>query len=318
MTVLVTGGAGFIGSHLTEALLERGDRVVVLDDFNAFYEPARKERNLAAVAGHPSFTLVRGDIRDTSLLVETLARHHVDRVIHLAAWAGVRPSVERPRVYMQNNVEGTQSVLDACVERGVSRLIFASSSSVYGNDSPRPSTEALGADRPLSPYAASKRAGELQCFAAHYVHGLNVTCLRFFTAVGARQRPDLAVHKFARRIAAGERLTLFGDGSSERDYTHVLDIVDGIIAALDRASGYHVINLGAGKPVRLLDVVRTIAARLGVDPVVEHAPMQKGDVDATMADLTQARALLDYAPRRSFESAVADLCDWLEAEGLLR
>lgn len=318
MTVLVTGGAGFIGSHLTEALLARGDRVVVLDNFNDFYAPQRKERNLTGVQGHPAFALVRGDIRDEAVLRDTLARHHVEAVVHLAAWAGVRPSVERPRWYMQNNVEGTQSVLDACAQAGVTRLVFASSSSVYGNDSPRPSREALGADRPLSPYAASKRAGELQCFTAHHLHGLHVICLRFFTAVGARQRPDLAIHKFAKKIAAGERITLFGDGSSERDYTHVLDIVDGVVAALDRARGYHVVNLGAGKPVRLLEMVRSIARQLGVEPIIEHTPMQKGDVDATMADLTQARELLDYAPRRSFESAVSDLCAWLEAEGQVR
>jgi UDP-glucuronate 4-epimerase len=318
MNVMVTGGAGFIGSHLAEALLARGDTVIALDNFNSFYDPARKERNVAAALTQQAYTLVRGDVRDAELLGETLRRHRIDVVVHLAAWAGVRPSVEQPRVYMQNNVEGTQSVLDACVSAGVTRVVFASSSSVYGNDSPRPSTERLGADRPLSPYAASKRAGELQCFAMHHLHGLQVTCLRFFTAVGARQRPDLAVHKFARRIARGEPVTLFGDGSSERDYTHVLDIVDGVVAAVDRPLGFQVVNLGAGKPVRLLDMVRIIGRTLGVEPRIEHAPMQKGDVDATMADLTLAKALLGYAPRRSFESAVADLCNWLEAEGLLR
>ncbi len=311
VTTLVTGGAGFIGSHLVEKLLHDGP-VVVLDNFNDFYDPERKEANLAVARARPGFTLERGDLRDAALVRGVLRRHRIDSVVHLAAFAGVRPSVENARQYVQNNLEGTQSMLDACVEHRVERLVFASSSSVYGNAGARPSREDSPADRPVSPYAATKRAGELLCHATHATDGLHVTCLRFFSAVGPRQRPDLAVHKFARLVRQGAPLTLFGDGTSERDYTHVLDLVDGISSALERCKGFDVINLGAGQPVRLIDLVRHIGNAVGREPRIEFEPMQRGDVDATMADLTRARDRLGYAPRRGIELAVRDLCDWLE------
>jgi UDP-glucuronate 4-epimerase len=310
MATLVTGGAGFIGSHVVELLLAQGP-VVVVDNFNDFYSPYRKAQNLKGALEHPRFRLVRGDVRDGALLSEVMRAQGVDRVIHLAAWAGVRPSVDNPRGYVQNNLEGTQSVLDACVAAGVSRLVFASSSSVYGDDSPRPSPESAGADRPLSPYAATKRAGELLCHAAHHLHGLSVTCLRFFTAVGPRQRPDLAVHRFARQLLAREPLTLFGDGSSVRDYTHVLDLAEGVLAASARCEGLHTYNLGTGRPLALKALVELLAEELGVRPTLHHLPARKGDVDATTADLTLAARDLGYAPRRGIEAAVRDFCAWL-------
>jgi UDP-glucuronate 4-epimerase len=268
----------------------------------------------AAAAAGGRFRVVEADIRDRHAVRVALAHPRVDRVVHLAAWAGVRPSVERPGVYYANNVDGTEALLRTLVEAGIRKVVFASSSSVYGNEPRRPFSEDSPADRPLSPYAATKRSGELICHVYHHLHGLETTCLRFFTAVGPRQRPDLALHKFALLLDRGEPVTLYGDGSSTRDYTDVGDIVDGVVRALDRVSGYRILNLGAGRPIRLSEVVDTLARALGVAPRIRHAPPQPGDVDATLADIARARAELGYAPRTSFAESAGRFVRWFREE----
>ncbi len=312
--ILVTGGAGFIGSHLVERLVADGREVAVLDNFDPFYDPREKERNLAALAGHPRFRLVRGDIRDAAALDSALRASPTEAVIHLAALAGVRPSIARPEAYVSVNLDGTARVLEAARRHGVGRVLFGSSSSVYGNASRVPFSEDDPADRPISPYAATKRGGELLCHAHHEVHGTSIACLRFFTVFGPRQRPDLAIRKFAERMTAGLPLEVFGDGSMARDYTYVSDIVDGIVRALDRCRGWHLWNLGGSRPVPLAVMVEKLAAALGVTPGIQRAPLQPGDVERTWADLRRASAELGWSPRTGFDEGLGRFVEWLRAE----
>ncbi len=317
-TVLVTGGAGFIGSHLAERLLARGDRVVLLDCFDSFYDPAVKRRNAAAVLrGAPEgrCVLVEADIRDARALDDLLARHPVDAVVHLAARAGVRPSIADPLLYEDVNVKGTCVLLEACRRNGVRRFLFGSSSSVYGDSTPSPFSEEARVDRPVSPYAATKVAGELLCYTYHHLHGLDVTCLRFFTVYGPRQRPEMAIHKFARCILSGEPLTRFGDGRSERDYTYVDDILDGVTRALDRVGGYAVYNLGESRRVALSDLIRLLEEAIGRRARVEPMSDQPGDVRVTCADIGRARAELGYDPRVAIEEGIGRFVAWLRREG---
>jgi len=312
--VLLTGAAGFIGSHLAEALVARGDDVVGIDDFDPFYPRAVKERNLAVLRGAKSFRLVEGDIRDGAVLRRELTAETV--VVHLAAKAGVRPSLADPAGYASVNVAGTGAVLDACRHAGVSRLVFGSSSSVYGDTSPVPFREDAPCLEPVSPYAASKRAGELllSSVAAHF--GIRAVTLRFFTVYGPRQRPDLAIHAFARRLLKGEALPIFGDGTDSRDYTYVDDIVRGVVAAIDRTGGLtagqvETYNLGGDRPVTLARMVETLAAAMGVPPVIDRRPRQPGDVRHTAADLTRARAGLAFEPRMPFPEGIARFVHWI-------
>ena len=249
MTILVTGGAGFIGSHLCEARLQREHKVVALDSFDDFYEPTVKRTNLAKCDGAADFRLVEGDIRDADTVDKVLDEHGVEVIVHLAARAGVRPSIEQPVPYQDVNVGGTTVLLEAARLHGVRKFIFASSSSVYGNSQKTPFAEDHDVDRPISPYAATKRAGELLCHTYHHLYDINITCLRFFTTYGPRQRPDLAIHKFARLIEAGDPVPVFGDGTMMRDFTYVDDIVDGVRRAIERCRGYHIYNLGESQPV---------------------------------------------------------------------
>ena len=314
-SLLVTGGAGFIGSHLVERLLEGGSRVVVLDSFDSFYDPAIKRRNIETAVRHPRYRLVEGDIRDARGVEELFAAERFGTVVHLAARAGVRPSIEEPELYASVNVDGTTTLLEASRRHGVERFVFGSSSSVYGNNDKVPFAESDPADRPISPYGATKKAGEVLCHAFHHLWGVNVACLRFFTVYGPRQRPEMAIHKFARLLAAGRAVELYGDGATARDYTYVSDIVDGIVRALDRCSGYHVWNLGGARTTRLDELVRQIAAGLGVPMHVTHRPAQPGDVERTWADVSRADVELDWRPGVTIDRGLELFLGWFRRQG---
>ena len=316
MRVLVTGAAGFIGSHTCDRLLAAGGAVLGLDNLNNFYDPARKTRNLASARGRPGFEFVHGDILDAALLDRVFTDFRPDRVVHLAAWAGVRPSIEQPRLYQKVNVEGTTNLLEACRAHGVDRFVFASSSSVYGDRTAVPFRETDNVDHPISPYAATKKAGELLCYTWHHLFGLHAHCLRFFTVYGPRQRPEMAIHKFTRLMAAGEPLTLFGDGSTSRDYTYVDDIVDGVVASVERVEGYRVYNLGESKTTTLGELVGHLSDALGVEPRLEHLPIQPGDVTRTFADVSRARAELGYDPQVGIAEGVRRFVEWFGAENV--
>jgi UDP-glucuronate 4-epimerase len=317
MKVLLTGAAGFIGSHLAERLLAEGHEVVGLDSFDSFlYDAETKERNAALLVGRPRFRLVRGDILDGRLL-QALATD-VDLVVHLAALAGVRPSIAEPLRYARTNVEGTLQVLETCRAVGIKRLVFASSSSVYGARGGR--CAAFVEDdpclQPASPYAATKRAGELLCSNYRDLFGIGSAQLRFFTVYGPRQRPEMAIHLFTRRIAAGETVTLFGDGSSARDYTYVDDIVDGAYrACLQVQPGESTIyNLGGSRTTTLLRLVELIGEALGQPPILEFRPDQPGDVPITYADITRAGRDLGYDPRVPIEEGIRRFVEWYRAD----
>jgi len=313
MRILVTGAAGFIGSHVCERLLADGHAVMGLDNFNGFYDPSIKARNIAEASKHRHYECVRGDICDAGLVAELFARFRPERVIHLAAWAGVRPSIQSPMIYQRVNLNGTMVLLEQCRRSGVDRFVFASSSSVYGARKTVPFREDDPVDNPISPYAATKKAGELLCYTWHHLHGLHTHCLRFFTVYGPRQRPEMAIHKFARLIEAGEELTLFGDGTSSRDYTYIDDIVSGVVASVERVEGYRIYNLGASETTTLSALVDLIGRSLGKTPKVRHIPMQPGDVPRTFADVSRARAELDYAPKVKIAEGVERFARWFRA-----
>jgi UDP-glucuronate 4-epimerase len=311
---VVTGGAGFIGSHLCEALLRRGDRVLAIDNLNDFYDPATKRRNLAALSGLPGFRFVEADVRDRPRMASEVARVRPDAIVHLAAMAGVRPSIEDPALYADVNVMGTVSVLDAAVAAGVGKFSFASSSSVYGNNEKVPFSEDDPVDEPISPYAATKRAGELIACTYSKLHGISTTCLRFFTVYGPRQRPEMAIHKFARLILAGKPVPVFGDGTMRRDFTYVDDVVDGVLKSLDRAPAYRIYNLGESRTITLLELIDALENALGRKARIERRPPQPGDVAVTYADLSRARAEIGYAPRFPIEDGLARFAAWIRNE----
>ena len=315
-SVLVTGGAGFIGSHLVERLLDTGRRVVVLDNFDTFYDPAVKRANLAVASRSDRFRLVEGDIRDTEVLDRLFRSERIDATVHLAARAGVRPSILDPVLYTSVNLDGTTRLLEACRRYEVRRFLFGSSSSVYGNNEKVPFTESDPVDRPISPYAATKKAGELLCHGYHHLFGMKVACLRFFTVYGPRQRPEMAIHKFARVLASGGEVEQFGDGDTARDYTYVSDIVNGILLALDRCSSYHIWNLGGARTVTLKELVEKIARGLEAEPRVRILPSQPGDVERTWADVTSARRDLGWEPRVSLDEGLARFIAWFRQEAL--
>jgi len=309
--VVVTGAAGFIGSHVVEALTRRGDEVVGIDNFDPFYPRTMKERNLAETAS-PRFAFREQDLLDADALAALLSSDTV--LVHLAAKAGVRPSLADPVGYARVNVTGTASVVEAARRAGVSRLVFGSSSSVYGDSTPVPFREDAVAVEPVSPYAATKRAGELLLHSVAPIHGLRVASLRFFTVYGPRQRPDLAIHAFARRMAEGRAITLFGDGTQSRDYTYCDDIVAGVLAAIDWTGsapvGVETFNLGGNRTVRTGEMVEEISRALGITPTIEWAPMQPGDVQRTAADLTKSGRVLGYAPRTPFPEGIRRFAAW--------
>ncbi len=310
--VLVTGAAGFIGSHLVEALIRRGDDVIGIDNFDPFYPRTAKERNLSEVGPHPGFCFREQDMLDVEALGRELTAETV--LVHLAAKAGVRPSLADPVGYARANLTGTAAVLEAARQAGVSRIVYGSSSSVYGDDTPVPFREDAVAVRPVSPYAATKRAGELLLSSVAGIYGFRVASLRFFTVYGPRQRPDLAIHAFTRKMVEGETITLFGDGTQARDYTYCDDIVAGVTAAIDWTEaaplGLEQFNLGGNRSVPTEAMVAEIAQALGVEPRIEWAPMQPGDVQRTAADLTKSGAILGYAPHTSFPEGVRRFVAW--------
>lgn len=308
--ILVTGGAGFIGSHLTRRLLERGDRVTALDDFNDFYDPALKRANAAAFAGRPDWRLVEGDIRDAALVDALFERERFDAVVHLAARAGVRPSLREPILYEEVNCIGTLRLLEAARRFGPSNFVFASSSSVYGINEKVPFAEDDPVDLPISPYATTKRAGELLCFNYSHLYGLRTSCLRFFTVYGPAQRPEMAIAKFTGLLARGEAIPLYGTGQTRRDYTYIDDIVDGIVSAMELAPAFEIFNLGGSQTTALIDLVHWIAGELGVEPRVEMLPEQPGDVPITFADVAKAGRMLDYAPKVPIREGLARYVAW--------
>lgn len=312
--VVVTGAAGFIGSTLVDRLLAEGRSVVGLDNFDPFYAEANKRANLRAAFCAPGFRLVTGDIRDAAAIGDALTGG-ADAIVHLAALAGVRPSLERPAHYADVNVHGTALVAAEAVRAGVPKLVFASSSSVYGEREGGPFRESDPVEHPISPYAATKRAGELLLHSFHHAHGIDVTCARIFTAYGPRQRPDLAIRKFAERILRGNSIPVFGDGTSVRDFTYVDDLIEGLVRALDRDAGFSILNFGAGRTVALLDVVAALESALGRKASIEWLPRQIGDVSRTWSDTSAARAKLDWEPRIGLEEGIDRFAAWLRDAG---
>jgi UDP-glucuronate 4-epimerase len=310
MRVLITGGAGFIGSHLSERLLRDGLQVSILDDLNDFYPPALKLQNLEAIRQIGSVRFQHGDIRDPAAVEKFMDLAAPDIVVHLAARAGVRPSLEEPLLYEQTNVLGTLTLLEACRRRGIRKFVFASSSSIYGVANRVPFSEDDQTNLPVSVYAATKIAGEKLCYTYSHLYGLSVVCLRFFTVYGPRQRPDLAIRKFTESIAADRPIPVFGDGGTGRDYTYIDDIVQGLRAALDYPCRFDVFNLGNSHPVLLRDMIATIEQALGKRATLQRLPEQPGDVPITFADISRARKLLGYEPRTPFADGIAKFVAW--------
>jgi UDP-glucuronate 4-epimerase len=317
MRVLVTGGAGFIGSHLSERLLREGHEVVIVDDLNDYYSPALKMENLASIRSVGPVIFEHSSICDEAAMTSVFAGHRPELVIHLAARAGIRPSLEQPLLYEHVNVRGTTILLEACRKMKVPRLIFASSSSIYGASSRVPFRESDPMNRPLSPYAATKLAGENMCYTYSHLYGIQTVCLRFFTVYGPRQRPDLAICKFTDLIARGEPIPVFGTGASRRDYTFVEDIVEGIMAAIRYDCPYDIFNLGNSSPVDLRTLIRAIETAVGKTAHIRWLPEQAGDVPITYADITKAAKKLGYCPRTQFTSGIQRFVDWYQRAGSL-
>jgi UDP-glucuronate 4-epimerase len=315
-TILVTGAAGFIGSHTAQALLARGDRVIGLDNLNDYYDPARKRKNLEELAAESGaadrFTFVEGDIRNRALVADLCARNALTAIVHLAAMAGVRASAEDPWLYLDVNLTGTLNLLDAARQSGKPNFVFASTSSAYGNTKTLPFIETDPADRPLAPYPASKRAAELLGHSFHHLHGIDFTAVRFFTVYGPRGRPDMMAYKVLESIRVGREVPLYNDGQMHRDWTFVDDIVAGVVAAADRRLGYEVVNLGRGEPVLLADFVTAIEALAGKKARLVPAPMMDADVAYTSADIEKARRLLGYEPRVSVAEGVRRFHEWYQ------
>jgi len=310
---LVTGGAGFIGSHVCERLLHLGHAVWAFDDLNDFYDPQLKRRNLREIqALARNFEFIHGDLTDPAAVEEVFSNVTFDQVIHLAARAGVRPSLEQPALYQRVNVEGTVNILEAAKRHRVRKLTLASSSSVYGVNSKVPFSESDPLFTPISPYAASKLANEALGHVYHHVYGLDIVMLRFFTVYGPRQRPDLAIHKFARLIQAGRPIPIFGDGSTARDYTYITDILQGILACTQQEFGYEVFNLGESQTVRLNQLVELLEAALGRKAALDLQPPQPGDVPITCADVSKARARLGYQPTVEIEQGIPLFAEWFK------
>ena len=310
MKAFVSGAAGFIGSHLTERLLKEGWTVTGVDNFDEFYDPGIKRRNLAGCLSNPSFRLMEADIRDQNAMQEAISAD-TDVIVHLAARAGVRPSIAEPLLYMDVNINGTVVLLETARKRGVGRFIFASSSSVYGNNRKVPFSEDDNVDFPISPYAASKKAGELICHTYHHLVGIAINCLRFFTVYGPRQRPDLAIHKFARLIEAGKPIPVYGDGTMMRDFTYIDDIINGVMAAIERCTDYEIFNLGESQPISVNNLISELETAMGKKAIRESRPLQPGDVDRTYADVAKARVQLGYRPSTDIQTGLARFVEWL-------
>lgn len=310
--ILITGGAGFIGSHLVDGLLSDGDwQVFVVDDFNDFYNPEIKLANVSRHENNSNYSLVKADIRDRPTLQRIFDENVFACIVHLAARAGVRPSLERPLLYAETNINGTMNLLELAREHGVKQFVFGSSSSVYGINAKVPFSEDDPIRQPISPYAATKAAGELLCHTYAHLYGMRCVCLRFFTVYGPRQRPDLAIHKFARLIADGKPIPVFGDGTTRRDYTFIDDIIAGVRASIDYAeSDYEVINLGESRTVELRELISLLEKELRATAKIDRQPLQPGDVPQTFADIAKARRLLAYNPQTQIEEGLHRFVEW--------
>jgi UDP-glucuronate 4-epimerase len=313
-TILVTGGAGFIGSHLTEKLLEYGDKVINLDNFNDFYDPLIKRKNIIRAELSPRYILVEGDIRDKTLLNHIFTAFKIDTVVHIAALAGVRKSIENPLEYVDVDIMGTVNLLEQSRIHKVKKFIYASTSSVYGLN-PIPFKEADNITSPISPYAAAKQAGELFCRTYHNLYDIPMVCLRFFTVYGPRQRPEMAIHYFVRMIDEEKEIPIFGDGSSSRDYTYVDDIVKGIVASIHLNCEFEIFNLGNSNPIRLNNLIDLIEKELGKNAYRIYLRMQSGDVEHTLADINKSKAILGYEPAVSIEEGIKKFVDWYQKSG---
>jgi len=310
MNVLITGAAGFIGSHLCERLLNDGWAVAGVDNFDDLYDPEIKRKNIGECLKNERFRLIEADIRDNAAMDAVLSGG-IDVIVHLAAKAGVRPSIAEPLLYADVNINGTVALLEAARKHNVSRFIFASSSSVYGNNEKVPFSEDDNVDFPVSPYAATKKAGELICHTYHHLCDVAITCLRYFTVYGPRQRPDLAIHKFVKLIEQDKPVPIFGDGSMMRDFTYIEDIIDGTVAAIDKCDGFNIYNLGESEPITVNDLVAEIEKVIGRKAAREHLPMQPGDVERTFADISRAARDLGYRPSTAIRDGLAKFVAWL-------
>jgi len=313
-TYLITGGAGFIGSSLSEKLLNEGNKVVAIDNFCDFYNSKIKENNIKELLKNENFKLYRKDIRDREALKEIFDENNINIVMHLAAMAGVRPSIENPILYQEVNCMGTQNILEEMKAHDVKNLVMASSSSVYGNCKEVPFREDMVVDFAISPYAATKKANEVMTHVYHKLFNMNVIMLRFFTVYGPKQRPDLAINKFTRLMLNNEEIPMFGDGTTSRDYTYIDDIVDGIVKScnyvLKNENVYEILNIGNSSPTSLKEMIETIAEVLGVEPKIKQLPMQPGDVDRTYADVSKAKKLIGYEPKTSFKQGIENFVKW--------
>ena len=311
-TILVTGGAGFIGSHLCERLLSNGSKVICLDNFDSFYDPNIKIKNVERMTKKfpDLFELVTGDIRNPEHLKGIFQKTKFDFVVHLAARAGVRPSIADPLLYQDVNIRGTIVLLETCKEHRIQNFIFASSSSVYGENQRIPFTEKDLDIQPISPYGATKRAGELLCYSYHHLYGMNIACLRIFTAYGPRQRPEMAIHKFTRLIDQGEKIPIFGDGSSRRDYTYIDDLIDGILGVVRCHKGFEIYNLGESQTTSLKELIRLIEKALSKKANIETLETQPGDVSVTYADITKAKQMLKYHPKVKMKKGIQCFVEW--------
>jgi len=314
MNLMLTGAAGFIGSHVAARLLRQGHRIVAVDDLNDFYDPAIKQRNVIRLQTLGNFVLHTADIVDKTALDRIFQTERFDGIIHLAARAGVRPSIQRPLLYVQTNVAGTMNLLECARAAGIQKFLFASSSSVYGVNSKVPFSESDPIFKPISPYAATKLAGEALCHTYHHLYGMDIACLRFFTVYGPAQRPDLAIHKFSRLIAADKPIEMFGDGSTRRDYTYIDDIVEGVLACVFSKFGYEIINLGNSNTVELRYLVELLERALGKKARIERKPEQPGDVPVTSADIRKARRLLGYEPKTKIEQGILKFVEWFRSQ----
>lgn len=308
--ILITGAAGFIGSHTAESLLRLGHTVIGIDNFDPFYDKTYKDYNLSSLLGNPNFDFVELDIRDKDHVNRLFATKQIDAVIHLAAKAGVRPSIEDINSYYDVNINGTLNILNAMKDAQVTKMLFASSSSVYGNNKKVPFSESDNVDFPISPYAATKKSGELLCHVFTHLYGFDITCLRFFTVFGPRQRPDLAIHKFTRLIDQGQPIPFYGDGSTARDYTYIDDIVSGIVCALNNIDGYRVYNLGESRVVKLSELLEILEKKIGKAANINRMDLQPGDVEKTYADISKARNEIGYNPIFDIEQGVDNFVQW--------
>jgi UDP-glucuronate 4-epimerase len=310
MKAIVTGAAGFIGSHLCQRLLSESWTVVGIDNFDDFYDPKIKHDNIKSCLQNKRFRLFEADIRSAADMNKAMAEG-ADVVVHLAARAGVRPSIAQPALYADVNINGTVTLLEAAKKNGVKKFIFASSSSVYGNNKKVPFSEQDNVDFPISPYAATKKAGELICHTYHHLFGISITCLRYFTVYGPRQRPDLAIHKFARLIEEGRPIPVYGDGSMMRDFTYIDDIIDGTVSAINKCDGYNIYNLGESRPITVNALIEEIEKALGKKATIEYLPLQPGDVVRTYADVTKAERDLGYSPNTDINIGLKRFVEWL-------